>query len=147
MLNEMPPNISVDLQQQLLQVAKDSIQHGFKHRRAAKTDSTQYHPELQQILSCFVTLNRHHQLRGCIGHLTASQALVLDVIENAFSAAFKDPRFLPLKPTEFPDITIEISVLGKAYQIEVNSEADLIQTLRPEIDGLILKSTGQQATF
>lgn len=141
------PHLTTDLQQQAIQLARESIQYGFTHNKPLEIDVKQFPPDLQQTLSCFVTLNRHHQLRGCIGHLSASQALVLDIVENAFSAAFKDPRFLPLKPKEWPDTTIEISVLGEAYEVAIASESDLINKLRPNIDGLILKSGYQQATF
>ncbi len=51
---------------------------------------------LRQAGATFVTLTRSGKLRGCIGSLEARRALGDDVVANAISAAFSDPRFAPL---------------------------------------------------
>ena len=48
----------------------------------------------------FVTLTRDGKLRGCIGSLEAWRPLAEDVRANARAAAFRDPRFPPLRPDE-----------------------------------------------
>jgi AmmeMemoRadiSam system protein A len=60
----------------------------------------------------FVTLKKGQDLRGCIGHITASRPLVETVRDAAAAAAFEDPRFPPLSREEWPSISIEISVLS-----------------------------------
>ena len=61
----------------------------------------------------FVTLHSEgHRLRGCIGRMSASDALEKTVQTMAIEAAFGDPRFPPLKKEEFPHCEIEISVLS-----------------------------------
>ncbi len=47
----------------------------------------------------FVTLRMGGELRGCIGTLEAHRALGADVRANAVAAAFRDPRFTPLRLT------------------------------------------------
>lgn len=51
-------------------------------------------------------------LRGCIGQLEAERPLYRAVQEAAVRAATIDPRFPPVRLTEVPELTIEISVLS-----------------------------------
>ena len=79
--------------------------------------------------------------------LEAYQPLINDVAENAFKAAFNDPRFPPLNAEEFTDLTIHVSVLGKPEAIAFTDENDLLQQIRPGIDGLILEDGHHRGTF
>lgn len=62
---------------------------------------------------CFVSLHTHEEaLRGCIGTLTATKKnLALEIVENAVSAAARDPRFPPLEREELDHIDISVDVL------------------------------------
>jgi len=131
----------------LLQVAADSIRHGLDTGKALKVNVTDYPSALQQPAASFVTLTIQHQLRGCIGRLQATRPLVEDVAQNAYSAAFEDSRFSPLSAAEFEQLEYHISILNPAETIEFASEADLLQQLRPGVDGLILEDGGRRATF
>ena len=104
-------------------------------------------PELGRQRATFVTLKLNGRLRGCIGSILPRRALIDDVIENARAAAFKDTRFSPLTPEEFPYITIEISLLTLPEALPWTDIADLRARLRPGIDGVILRFDGRQATF
>lgn len=99
--------------------------------------------------AAFVTLNTKESgaLRGCIGSIIAHQSLYDDIVKNAKSAAFGDPRFVALTPEEFNRITVEVSVLTPPENLPYDSVEDLKQKLRPGIDGVILKLGGYQATF
>lgn len=134
-------------QQQLIKIAKDSIAYGLKHARALSINNKNYSPELQAQHASFVTLEIKQQLRGCIGILEATRPLVIDIAENAFAAAFKDPRFAPLSATEYALLEIHLSILGPAVAISFYSEEDLIRQLRPGIDGLIMQEGGRRGTF
>ena len=60
----------------------------------------------------FVTLRKSGELRGCMGTLEpAFLNMALEIIENAISAGFRDPRFFPLKTEEVADLTISIDVV------------------------------------
>ncbi len=131
----------------LLQVARDSIAHGLRTGRPLAVDPADFDPELQERRASFVTLNRHGRLRGCIGHLEAIQPLVADVAENAFNAAFRDPRFPPLTAGEFDDLEVHISVLSPPEPLAFDSEADLLEKIRPGVDGLILEEGPYRGTF
>lgn len=105
------------------------------------------HPALQQPGASFVTLSRHGRLRGCIGQLRPVQPLGADVRANALAAAFRDPRFPPLRPEEWADLRIEVSVLGPVSFVPCPTVEDCLRQLTPFQDGVILASGARHATF
>jgi AmmeMemoRadiSam system protein A len=135
----------------LLTLARASIRHGLETGRPLPVDLDAQPDTLRAERAAFVTLHRDTQLRGCIGHLEAVQPLARDVAENAFAAAFRDPRFPPLTAGEFDSLHIDISVLTPSEPIAFASEAELIALLRPGIDGVILEDSaagqGRRGTF
>jgi AmmeMemoRadiSam system protein A len=131
----------------LLSIARQSIETGLETGRPLAVDPSDFAPPLQETRATFVTLHIGDALRGCIGHLEAGQPLVSDVADNAFSAAFRDPRFTPLAALELPDLQIHISVLTPAEPISFSSEQDLVAQLQPGIDGLILEVGPARGTF
>jgi len=131
----------------LLELAGRSIRHGLENGCQISLDPAAYPEKLRQVRASFVTLNRGGNLRGCIGHLKAIQPLVSDVAENAYSAAFRDPRFTPLDASEVEGLELHISVLTPATEIIFTSQSDLLEKIRPGVDGLILMLGRQQGTF
>ena len=95
----------------------------------------------------FVTINKHDQLRGCIGSLTAVEPLADSVKRNAINAAFHDHRFSPLTEDELSEIEIEISILTEPQPLEYSDAEDLIKKLRPKEDGVIIQKGAARATF
>jgi len=139
--------LSEQARKTLLKLAEDSIHHGVHHGCALRVQAADYPPELQARRASFVTLHRQGQLRGCIGHLEPVAPLVEDVVDNAYSAAFRDPRFPALRELELEGLDIHISVLTPATPMQFSSEADLVSQLQPGIDGLILQDGFQRGTF
>ncbi|MGR8930244.1 MAG: AmmeMemoRadiSam system protein A [Gammaproteobacteria bacterium] len=131
----------------LIQVAKDSIVHGLKTGKPLKVNVQDYPASLTVDRATFVTLERQGQLRGCIGMLEAVRPLAADIAENAFAAAFRDPRFPPLDDSELADLELHISILSPAEPMNFTSEPDLIAQLQPGIDGLILQDGYHRGTF
>ncbi len=144
-----PPSLEFTAaeKEMLLQLARESIIHGLIVERPLTIHTSSYPSHLQDELACFVTLNRNGALRGCIGHLEATQPLVKDVVENAFAAAFHDPRFPQLTEAEMIGLEIHVSILSTSKPIEFASERDLLSQLRPGVDGLVLRHGVHQGTF
>ena len=71
----------------------------------------------------------------------------MDVQEHAVAAALQDPRFPRVVPEEIPEINIEVSVLTPKQVLHYDSPQDLIQKIRPKIDGLVLQDGFLKATF
>lgn len=89
----------------------------------------------------FVTLRKHGELRGCIGHMSEDTPLYTVVGSMALQAAFNDSRFNPLEKQELTQIEIEISVLTPFVKIKSADEIILGR------DGVIVKKGNRQAVF
>lgn len=132
----------------LLSIAKNAILSRF---------SAEYLPDKEEILkdnpllsesgASFVTLNYDDSLRGCIGSIIPHRILFDDIVSNAMSAAFSDPRFAPLSSDELSHLNLEVSVLSEPEILEYEDYDDLVKKVRPNIDGLILKHGSYQGTF
>jgi uncharacterized protein len=131
----------------LLRVAWGSIRHGLEHGRALEVCPEDYAPPLRQPGATFVTLELRGVLRGCVGSLEPRRPLVSDVARNAFSAAFHDTRFWPLPPSELPDLDLHVSVLTPLVPLEVRSRQELLDVLKPAVDGLVLEELPHRSTF
>ncbi len=131
----------------VLDLAYQSIESGLRKGHPLSINLRNYPAELSQQRATFVTLEKNKQLRGCIGMLEAILPLAEDITENAYSAAFKDPRFPPLEKSELNDLEIHLSILSPSKEIKFTSEEDLISQIRPKIDGLILESGSRKGTF
>ena len=131
----------------LLDVARRSIESGVRTGKPLSVDPGYFPPKLQEQRATFVTLRRADALRGCVGALTASRPLVSDVAHSAFAAAFRDARFPALEATELDDLEIHISVLSALEPLPVRDEADLLDQIRPGVDGLVLRDGAHQGTF
>lgn len=132
---------------ELLRLARQSIEQGARSGRPLIVIPSECHRDLKTLRASFVTLQKHGRLRGCIGHLEAVQPVVVDVVENAFAAAFRDPRFPPVEQSELTDIEIDISLLTPAEPMHFADEPELIDQLRPGEDGLILQDGPNRGTF
>ena len=133
----------------LLRIAKTAILQKFDSSyKIEKEALIEKYPYLARRGAAFVTLNKNKNLRGCIGSIIAHQPLIDDIIHNAQSAAFADPRFNPLRPEEIDDtLTLEVSVLSEPVKIEYSDYEDLQSKIVPKKDGLILKYGQYQGTF
>jgi len=138
-------------QRLLLGVAAQAIRYGLTHQDIMPVSLDDYADGEDALLletrATFVTLKIDEQLRGCIGTLNPLRPLIKDVAYNASQAAFHDPRFDPLQPQELEALHISISILSSAEKMQVTSEADLIEQLRPGEDGLIIHDGRHRATF
>lgn len=131
----------------LVDTARRSIVHGLERGRPLPVHPEEYPQPLREHRASFVTLTRQGRLRGCIGMLEAIRPLIVDVAENAWAAAFRDPRFPPLGREEYPDVRVSVSVLTPPEDFPVRDEADLLARLVPGEHGLILEAGHRRATF
>lgn len=107
--------LSDEEKEQLRCLVRDAIQHHLSGTTPpAPTASS---GNLTQARGAFVSLHRRKRLRGCIGHIQPDRPLFETIQEMATAAAFEDPRFPPLRPEEYEDLEIEISVLTPLQKI------------------------------
>lgn len=122
---------------QLLQLARTSIESALAGRDVPLREAD-FDDALRRPAGAFVTLTKDGDLRGCIGSIRAVEPLFRAVASSAFNAAFRDPRFYPVRKDEMSTIEVEISVMGP---IEAVKAIDEIEVGR---DGLIV-SRGRYA--
>lgn len=94
----------------------------------------------------FVTLEVAGALRGCVGTLEPVRPLYLDVTRNATNAT-SDPRLPPVTADEWSTLDITVSVLSPLESLPVTGLSQLLATVRPGVDGLILTDGTRRATF
>jgi len=143
--------LTPDDRQTLLAAARAAIRHGFDFGKPPVVDLAGADAALSEPRGTFVTLKTGpsggERLRGCIGRLEATRPLLEDVSENAFAAAFRDPRFPPLTRSVWPELRVQIAILSRPEPIPFHDQHELLAQLRPGIDGLILEAEGRRATF
>ncbi len=137
-----------DYHKTLLQIARDAIGERFSIAGVVNiTEAIDKYPELLEPGAVFVTITQKGQLKGCIGTIEPYRSLLDDIIGNAKSAAFSDPRFDSLKPHEIDDVNIEISILSEPQPVDYDSVETLKKMVRPMIDGVILSKGYHRAVF
>ncbi|MGI9344007.1 MAG: AmmeMemoRadiSam system protein A [Gammaproteobacteria bacterium] len=132
---------------QLLRIARQSIDHGFAERQPIQLDVTTITGSLALDLGVFVTITQRGALRGCVGSLEPRHPLAQGVAVAAFNAAFHDRRFPALSRPEAELVRIEISVLSALESIPMRSNQELLDNLTPHVDGLLIEDDDVRATF
>jgi AmmeMemoRadiSam system protein A len=118
----------------LVELARNTI---TRYVRQGKTIAPpeELTPEMKRQAGVFVSLHKQGALRGCIGTLEpmCSNA-AQEIIQNAISAAARDPRFPPVQAGELDDLEISVDVLSPPEPIESIDELD------PKGYGVIVQS-------
>lgn len=87
----------------------------------------------------FVSLHKDGELRGCIGTTAPTTGSVArEILQNAVSAAFEDPRFSPVEAGEVDFLEINVDVLSPAEPAASEAELD------PRRYGVIVSSGGRR---
>ena len=142
-----PQAFSTAERRQLLAFARQSLRSAVTHGPTVEPNSAALPEKFTNPTGCFVTLTKHGQLRGCIGHIIPQEALHKAIADNAQSAALHDGRFSPVQPAELDQLEIEISVLTVPVELPFKSPEDLLQKLQPYRDGVVLQLNGAGATY
>jgi len=100
--------------QLLLSVARRAL---TAHVTGAPAPEAESNDVLLRPAAAFVTLHCQGELRGCIGHVEASEPLGRVVARCAVAAGTSDLRFPAVTPAELALIDIELSILGPLESI------------------------------
>jgi AmmeMemoRadiSam system protein A len=146
-MEAMDGSLSPELRQILLKLARQAVERAASGQRGPDVDLEHLPESLSAVRATFVTLTQRGDLRGCIGALQATMPLAQDVVEHARAAATEDFRFYPVRPDEVAALEIEISVLSEPAPLTYTQPDELLTRLRPGVDGVILVSGLQRATF
>ena len=131
----------------LITIARKTIENRlFNQKNQVQSDGEVSH-KYSEKRGTFVTLTINGNLRGCIGHIIPQESLLEGIRVNAINAAFRDPRFRPLSQKEWEKTKVEVSILTDPKPLQYSDADDLLNKLRPGIDGVIIKKGFSQATF
>ncbi|MBI4101623.1 MAG: AmmeMemoRadiSam system protein A [Candidatus Nealsonbacteria bacterium] len=73
----------------------------------------------------FVTIEKHGELRGCIGtYLPAKESVAEEIISNSVLAATEDDRFGPIAPEELPHLSYTVYVLSRPERVTSTQQLD-----------------------
>ena len=129
----------------LLALARKSIEYYLENWKIMPEPESV--PEIfKKKRGCIVTLQKHGELRGCIGNIGPDLSVYEAVIKNAHEAAFQDPRFPPVEKEELEELEIEISILSLPKRLDYKDADDLLAKLTHK-DGVIIEKDSLGATF
>lgn len=95
-------------------------------------------PEMTGRAGVFVSIKKNGQLRGCIGTIEPTQPDITgEIIANAISAGFNDPRFDPVEEDELNELVYSVDVLAAPEPITQMTELD------PRKYGVIVRAGGR----
>jgi len=122
-------------QHPFVELAREAITAFVTSRKRIKPPRT-LAPEFKERAGAFVSLHlKDGELRGCIGTIEpVRDNLAEEIIENAISAATRDPRFPPMRPDELEGLAISVDVLTAPEAIDSIHDQD------PQQHGLIVQS-------
>lgn len=133
-------------QKEALKLAKNSILEKFW--KANLYNFIAENDELNEKKACFITIKTWKKsLRWCIWSIFAHRVLYKDIISNAKSAAFSDPRFSPLTKQEFDDLFLEITILTPLEEKKFENIEWLFFYLNEKKPWLVLSLLDKEATF
>ncbi len=109
-----------------VQLARKTVESYILHRQRPQIPADLPPEMTERRAGAFVSIHEHGKLRGCIGTISAVQdSLAKEIIENAISAATRDPRFDEIRADELPWLEINVDVLGEAEPIQSPAELDV----------------------
>lgn len=119
----------------LVELARKAVESYVREKRTPKPPE-ELVPEMQGRAGTFVSLHDSQgNLRGCIGTIEPQQPTVAqEVIQNAISAATRDPRFPPVQPEELEGLDIKVDILTEPEPIDSKDQLD------PRRYGVIVES-------
>lgn len=107
----------------LVRLARQTIISYLKRQETLPPDVLT--TEMKRKAGVFVSIKKNGQLRGCIGTTASTtENVAKEIIQNAVSAAFRDPRFYPIEEDELNNLTISVDVLGEPEVISSLKELD-----------------------
>jgi len=132
----------------LLQLARWELKAVLNGQTRPVVNPDSLPPRLTQEGSCFVSLFKGEELRGCmIDDFQPHEPLVQNALRNVVLAATGDERFSSVTTDELPDIRIEISVLGALQELSCESSQELFGKLTPGVDGVVLTTSAGQSVY
>lgn len=109
-----------------VRLARASLESYVRNRKTIRVPADIPEEMKETRAGAFVSLHKHGKLRGCIGTISPTAKNVAEeIIQNAVSAAVRDPRFDPVTEDELKWLEINVDVLGKPEPIASIADLDV----------------------
>lgn len=109
----------ISQEDELVKLARKTVNAFVEHKPLPKAE------KLGEKAGVFVSIHKDGQLRGCIGTTEPTTADVSEeIVQNAVSAASRDPRFPAIAYWELEDLAINVDVLNPAEPVKDEKELD-----------------------
>lgn len=131
----------------LLDLADQAVLDGLHGRPPDTPDLADLPPALREARGVFVTLLVDGDLNGCIGSIDGDEPLGHAVGRLARAAAFADWRLPSLRVDDYRSLTIEVSLLSPLEPVPAPNRRQLLDQLRPGVDGLVLEAGARRGVF
>lgn len=141
--DESPGFFTLEERKFMEKIAKNAVETYVKEGKRIQLDDIP--DSFKKKLACFVTLNDDVDLRGCIGTIEPVDELYRSIIDNAISAATRDPRFTPVTPNELNGLKYEVSVLSEPMEISFKTDVELFEKIKD--NGVIVLKSGSRAVY
>jgi AmmeMemoRadiSam system protein A len=136
-----------DYRARLIAAVRDVLDQTAR-RAEIKVDLDAWPAPLRAARRTFVTLRTPDgQLRGCAGSLEEGEPLIVNLLKSTIRSAAADPRFKPVTAEEAAQLGVGVSIMSHDRPIAAASEQELIDSLRPDHDGLIIRDRDHSALF
>ena len=107
-------------------LARASVEYFTRARKRLKCPDGLSDELLNNRAGVFVSIKKDGNLRGCIGTTAPTESSIAEeIISNGISAASRDPRFDPIKESEFDSLTYSVDVLSPPEPIKGKEELDV----------------------
>ncbi len=128
--------ISSEEAKELIRLGRKAVEKAFEGEELTVPEEIK--EKFSQKMGVFTTILTYpgKELRGCIGVPYPVYPLWYAVIDSSISAAFKDPRFEPLRPEEFYKVLWELSILTPPQKVD---KEKLFSEIKVGRDGLIIE--------
>jgi AmmeMemoRadiSam system protein A len=134
-------------ERRLIDLALASVRHGLDGDGPMDVDTGSLPAELREHQGVFVTLLVDGELNGCVGTLFPTEPLAAAVARLAWDSAFADPRLPRLRWSDYDRLSVKISLLSPLQPLPPLTFDQLVASLQPGVDGLLIRIEGRQATF
>lgn len=117
-----------------VKLARESLEYYVKNKKLMPVPQGLPEEMYSRRAGVFVSLHKDGELRGCVGTVVPQRKNIAEeIIKNAISAGFEDPRFEPVEEYELKDIEYSVDVLTPPQPVKSKQE------LNPKKYGVIVR--------
>jgi len=117
-----------------VKLARESLEYFIKNKRIMSVPENLPQELYHKKAGVFVTIHKNGKLRGCIGTILPQRKNIAEeIIRNAVSSGFEDPRFEPVENYELDDLVYSVDILTEPEPVKSLDE------LNPKEYGIIVQ--------